>query len=148
MDRISKAHRSWNMSRIRGTDTRPEMLVRSALHRMGFRFRLHVHSLPGRPDIVLPRWKAVILVNGCFWHRHRNCCFAYNPKSRVCFWQSKFDATIRRDRSKIKQLRRAGWKVLVIWECDLANHRFETSMKGLVRKLAGNNSLPTFRKIA
>ena len=148
MDRISKARRSWNMSRIRGTNTRPEMLVRSALHRMGFRFRLHVQSLPGRPDIVLPRWKAVILVNGCFWHRHRNCCFAYNPKSRVYFWQSKFEATIKRDRSKIKQLRRAGWKVLVIWECDLANHRFESSMKELVRKLAGNNSLPMLRKIA
>lgn len=148
MDRISKTHRSWNMSRIRGADTQPEMVVRSALHRMGFRFRLHVQSLPGKPDIVLPQWKAVILVNGCFWHRHRNCCFAYSPKSRISFWQGKFDATVRRDRRKTRQLRRAGWKVLVVWECSLAKNRVETSMKELVRKLTGDTSLPAQRKIA
>jgi len=106
------------MSRIRSKDTKPEITVRSALHRLGFRFRLHRRDLPGNPDIVLPRHQAVIFVHGCFWHRHRNCPLAYKPKTRKAFWTSKFDGNVQRDRRNRTALRKAGWKVLVIWECE------------------------------
>ena len=118
MDRISKKHRSWNMSRIRGKDTKPELVVRSLLHRMGYRFRLHVRELPGTPDIVLPKWKTVIQVHGCFWHRHPGCRYAYAPKSRVAFWEKKFEGTLVRDKSSELDLRARGWAVLVVWECE------------------------------
>ena len=118
MDRISRERRSWNMSRIRGKDTAPERLVRSMLHRMGYRFRLHVSSLPGKPDIVLPKHKTVIFVHGCFWHRHRGCKYAYTPKSRSGFWHKKFSDNVRRDREKQAQLRELGWRVHTVWECE------------------------------
>jgi len=107
------------MSRIRCKDTKPELMLRSMLHRAGFRFRVHERKLPGTPDIVLPRYKTIIFVNGCFWHRHKNCKYAYNPKSKPDFWQDKFSKTILRDREKIKALRSSGWKVITVWECDL-----------------------------
>ena len=119
MDRLTKEHRSWNMSRIGGKDTRPELLVRSLLHRMGYRFRLHPAALPGRPDIVLPRHGAALLIHGCFWHRHKACRYAYQPKSRPDFWTEKFDANVRRDRKVIAALRKLGWRVRVVWECEL-----------------------------
>lgn len=118
MDRISPEQRSWNMSRIRGKDTKPELVVRSMLHRMGLRFRLHRKDLPGKPDIVLPKYRTVIFVHGCFWHRHRSCRFAYTPKTRQEFWQQKFVGTVERDKKKAKQLRRLGWRVLTVWECE------------------------------
>jgi DNA mismatch endonuclease, patch repair protein len=118
MDSLSKEHRSWNMSRIRNRDTKPEKLVRSILHRKGYRFRLHRKDLPGKPDIVLPRYKKVILVHGCFWHRHKGCHYAYNPKSRQDFWQEKFKKTVRRDQMVADQLKELGWQVHVIWECE------------------------------
>lgn len=107
------------MSRIRAENTRPEVLIRSALHRMGYRFRLHVRALPGRPDIVLPKLKTVIFVHGCFWHRHPNCKYAYNPKSRVDFWQTKFRQNVERDQVVIEKLQALGWKVKTIWECQV-----------------------------
>lgn len=118
MDNLSPERRSWNMSRIKGKDTKPEIMVRSMLHRMGLRFRLHRKDLPGKPDIVLPKYRTVIFVHGCYWHRHRNCRFAYTPKTRKDFWQQKFDGTVERDRKKAEQLRRLGWRVLTVWECD------------------------------
>jgi len=118
MDRISREHRSWNMSRIKAENTSPERCVRSALHRVGLRFRLHQRTLPGRPDIVLPRFRTVIFVHGCFWHRHPGCRFAYVPKSRITFWQKKFDENVARDRRTSSNLRRSGWHVSVIWECQ------------------------------
>jgi DNA mismatch endonuclease (patch repair protein) len=118
MDSLSREHRSWNMSRIRNRDTKPEKLVRSILHRKGYRFRLHRKDLPGKPDIVLPRYKKVILVHGCFWHRHTGCRYAYNPKSRQDFWQEKFKKTVRRDQIVADQLTKQGWQVHVIWECE------------------------------
>ena len=118
MDRISKAHRSWNMSRIRSKDTTPEKLVRSALHKMGYRFRLHRSDLPGTPDIVLPRYKIALFVHGCFWHRHNTCRLAYTPKSRADFWNAKFLATVARDRKVRRMLTRLGWTHIVIWECQ------------------------------
>jgi DNA mismatch endonuclease (patch repair protein) len=119
MDTLSKERRSWNMSRIRSKNTRPELVVRSLLHRHGYRFRLHSSKLPGHPDIVLSKWKTVVLVNGCFWHRHRGCALAYSPKSRQSFWQKKFRETVKRDAIKTRELRRLGWRVLNVWECEL-----------------------------
>jgi DNA mismatch endonuclease, patch repair protein len=105
------------MSRIRGKDTKPELRVRSQLHRMGYRFRLHRKDLPGRPDIVLPKYDTVIFVHGCFWHRHKGCRFAYTPKTRVEFWETKFEQNVRRDKRNAAALWRGGWRVLKIWEC-------------------------------
>ena len=120
-DTISREHRSWNMSRIRSRDTSPERIVRSILHGLGFRFRLHGRKLPGRPDVVLPRHRTVVLVHGCFWHRHSRCRFAYTPKSNLPFWLQKFDENVARDRRAAKALRAEGWKVITVWECETAN---------------------------
>lgn len=117
-DRISPEKRSWNMSQIRAKNTKPEILVRSLLHRLGFRFRLHVRSLPGCPDIVLKRWRTIILVHGCFWHRHSGCKQAYTPKTRKKFWLTKFQGNIDRDRKTEQLLRNAGWKLITVWECE------------------------------
>jgi DNA mismatch endonuclease (patch repair protein) len=106
------------MSRIRGKDTKPEKLVRSLLHRMGYRFRLHRRDLPGTPDIVLPKYKTVLFVHGCFWHRHKSCKYAYTPKSRVEFWQEKFRSNVDRDKKARRALKQNGWQVVVIWECQ------------------------------
>lgn len=130
MDTVSKAFRSWNMSRIRSRDTMPERAVRSLLHRMGYRFRLHHKGLPGRPDVVLTRYRTVILVHGCFWHRHEACRFAYTPKTRQRFWRSKFSANVARDRVVQAELRKQGWRVVVVWECELRN------MERLAKRLA------------
>jgi len=120
-DRISKERRSWNMSRIRNKDTGPERTVRSMLHRMGYRFRLHSKNLPGSPDIVLPKYRTVIFVNGCFWHRHQGCPSTYTPKSRPAFWQSKFITNVERDKENVNRLLKLGWRVEIIWECEIKN---------------------------
>lgn len=120
MDTLSRERRSWNMSRIRGRNTKPELVVRSILHRLGYRFRLHRRDLPGRPDIILPKHKTVILVHGCFWHRHSRCKYAYTPKSNLPFWQEKFASNIERDRVAVHRLRKLGWRVVVVWECQTA----------------------------
>ena len=119
MDNISPEHRSWNMSRIKSKDTIPERIVRSYLHRNGFRFRLHVKELPGKPDIVLPKYKTVIEVRGCFWHRHKGCKYAYMPKTRIEFWQKKFNENICRDIVTDQMLSKAGFKVFVVWQCEI-----------------------------
>ena len=118
-DRISKERRSWNMSRIRSRDTRPEVLVRSLLHREGFRFRLHDRKLPGRPDIVLPKYRTALFVHGCFWHRHERCAGATMPSTNTSFWHSKFEATVLRDQRTRHALEELGWHVMVVWECTL-----------------------------
>jgi DNA mismatch endonuclease (patch repair protein) len=117
-DRLSRERRSWNMSRIRGKNTVPEKQVRSSLHRAGYRFRLHPKQLPGRPDVVLPKYRTVVFVHGCFWHRHKGCRYAYTPKSRVAFWNAKFESNVERDRRNSRELRRLGWKVVTVWECE------------------------------
>ena len=119
MDRITKEHRSWNMSRIKSGNTRPEIVVRSLLHNMGYRFRLHRKDLPGKPDIVLPRFKSVIFVHGCFWHRHKGCKNAASPKTKKTFWREKFKANVIRDKKVQEELNSMGWKILIIWECEL-----------------------------
>jgi len=116
-DIITPQKRSWNMSRIRCKDTKPEKLVRSMLHKMGFRFALHRKDLPGKPDIVLPKYHTAVFVHGCFWHRHKACKYAYTPKSRKAFWSSKFRENMSRDRRNEKALRKIGWRVITVWEC-------------------------------
>lgn len=107
------------MSRIKGENTKPERVVRSFLHRQGYRFRLHRRDLPGNPDVVLPKHKTVIFVHGCFWHRHEGCRFAYTPKTRRDFWEEKFRTNVERDVANTKKLEDLGWKVAVIWECQI-----------------------------
>jgi len=118
-DRISKERRSWNMSRIKGKDTKPELLLRSMLHKAGYRFRLHRKDLPGKPDIVLPKHRTVIFVNGCYWHRHEKCPNATTPKTRTEFWEAKFKDTVERDKRNVAELEALGWRVITAWECEL-----------------------------
>jgi len=118
-DRFCKEHRSWLMSRVRGRDTGPERIVRSMLHRLGFRYRLHDPGLPGRPDLVLPKYRAVVFVHGCFWHRHRGCRRAATPKTNTQFWRRKFQKNRMRDERNRRKLSALGWKVVLIWECQV-----------------------------
>lgn len=115
----TQEQRSYNMSRIRGYDTRPEKKLRSLLHRRGFRFRLHDKRLPGRPDIVLPKYRSVVFVHGCFWHRHPECRYATTPESRSDFWRDKFANNVKRDQRNMVLLKKEGWYPIVIWECEL-----------------------------
>lgn len=124
----SKETRSYNMSRIKGKDTKPEMLVRKFLHANGFRYRLHVKDLPGKPDIVLPKYKAVIFVNGCFWHGH-DCKYAALPKTRTDWWANKINGNMANDNKAIAALKKSGWKVIVIWTCKLKSNLFLQSLK-------------------
>jgi DNA mismatch endonuclease, patch repair protein len=118
-DNITRQHRSWVMSRIRGGGTKPELIVRSMLHRAGYRFSLRSARLPGRPDIVMPKFQTVVLVHGCFWHNHRGCSISKVPKSNTEFWQRKLQANMERDRKARSQLRRLGWNIIVVWECQV-----------------------------
>jgi DNA mismatch endonuclease (patch repair protein) len=118
-DVFTKSKRSEVMSRIKGRNTKPELAVRSLLHRMGYRFRLHKADLPGKPDIVLSRFKTVIFVHGCFWHRHKDCRFAYTPKSRTEFWLKKLESNVIRDVRVKSDLELLGWRVITVWECEL-----------------------------
>lgn len=120
MDTLSKAARSERMSRVRGKDTKPEMFVRRLVHALGYRYRLHAKALPGTPDLVFPARRKVLFVHGCFWHRHgARCALTRLPKSRIEFWASKLDANRRRDDKHRRSLRSKGWKVLIVWECQL-----------------------------
>ena len=121
-DIVDREKRSEIMSRIRGRDTGPEMTVRRIAHRLGFRFRLHRRDLPGSPDLVFPKHRAVIMVHGCFWHRHPGCKYASSPKTRVRFWEEKFEGNVVRDRRNDEALHELGWRVMVIWECETRDH--------------------------
>lgn len=138
-DRISPTHRSWNMSRIRGKDTKPEMMLRSLMHREGFRFRLHDKNLPGKPDLVLPKHKTAIFVNGCYWHRHEGCPKATTPKTNTEIWEKKFKETIARDVRKAAELTQRGWRVITIWECDLLANASRV-MKDIHYQLVGGSN--------
>lgn len=129
----SPSVRSYNMSRIKGRNTKPEMLVRKFLFSKGFRYRLHVKSLPGKPDIVLPKYKTVIFIHGCFWHGHENCKKFVIPKTRTEFWLEKIKTNISNDMNNAKKLRNYGWKVLIVWECMLDdNNTLSTLMKNVI----------------
>lgn len=133
VDHVSKEKRSEIMRLVKSKNTKPELLVRSATHRLGLRFRLHDPRLPGKPDIVLPRWKVVIFVNGCYWHRHRSCRKATLPKSNIEQWENKFRANVARDASNYKLLKEAGWRVIIIWQCQIRD--LDTAKKLITRRL-------------
>ena len=120
-ERLSPRHRSWNMAQIRSKDTKPEVAVRSLLHRAGYRFRRTTYGLAGKPDVVLPRWKTAVFVHGCFWHQHHGCIDCSRPTTNSAYWLPKLARNVTRDRHVRRALRRAGWKVVVVWECECKN---------------------------
>jgi DNA mismatch endonuclease (patch repair protein) len=138
-DLLTPERRSWNMSQIRGRDTSPELVVRSMLHRMGFRFSLHRKDLPGKPDIVMRKHGTVIFVHGCFWHLHKGCKQARIPKTRSEWWREKLEGNAARDGLKKKELRRLGWRVLTVWECE--TEKPEKLRRRLERLLSGSEQI-------
>lgn len=124
------------MSRIKGKDTKPEMLVRKFLHANGFRYRLHVKDLPGKPDIVLPKYKTVIFVHGCFWHGHEGCKYSALPQTRTEWWQRKIDSNILNDNKAAEALTKAGWKIITVWTCDLKPKNIDQSLSELLGQLS------------
>ena len=131
----TKETRSYNMRMIRGKDTLPEIMVRKFLHSKGFRFRLHPKTLPGKPDIVLPKHKTVIFVNGCFWHGHKGCKYFVIPKTRTEWWINKIQHTRKNDRNNYLLLKKNGWKIITLWECKLKPRLFEQTLLLLESKL-------------
>ena len=119
VDTISPEYRSEIMGRVRAKDTKPEMVVRRMLHAAGYRYRLHARDLPGKPDLVFPARRKVVFINGCFWHRHRDCALARLPKSRTEFWTNKLERNRERDEKNVAALREQGWEVLTVWECEV-----------------------------
>jgi DNA mismatch endonuclease, patch repair protein len=135
VDYLTPEDRSVLMSKIRGKHTRPEMVVRSVVYSLGYRYRLHCRDLPGTPDIVFRRLRKIIFIHGCFWHRHKRCPQAYTPKSRQAFWRKKFRGTRLRDRRHLIQLKKDGWDVLIIWECELDSIKSASSkIKGFLAR--------------
>jgi DNA mismatch endonuclease (patch repair protein) len=118
IDVVSPLARARMMANIHGKNTKPEISLRHSLHRLGFRYNLHPKYMPGKPDLLFPKWQAVIFINGCFWHRHENCKLAASPKSRVEFWTEKFEKNILRDRENIRKLHEQNWRVGIVWECS------------------------------
>lgn len=136
-DRLTPEKRSWNMSQIRGKDTAIEVRVRKYLFGLGYRYRKNDKRLPGKPDIVLPKYLTVIFIHGCFWHRHPGCKDATTPKTRTDFWMEKFSRNVENDRKHKEQLETDGWKVITLWECDI-NKMFEETMNQMLRELTGS----------
>ena len=134
----SKETRSYNMSRIRSKDTRPEMLVRRFLHKNGFRYRLHVKNLPGKPDIVLPKYKTVIFIHGCFWHGHEGCKYFVVPKTRTEWWLNKIRGNTENDANSESLLTDTGWKIIKIWECELKKQFVDKTLQNLLSKIDTN----------
>ena len=127
----SAATRSYNMSQIKGKDTKPELLVRQYLHAQGLRYRLHDKKLPGKPDLVLPKYKTVVFVHGCFWHKHEGCRYFVVPKTRTEFWMNKIGRNVANDERQQAELTAAGWNVLTVWECELKPAVRERTLKEL-----------------
>jgi DNA mismatch endonuclease (patch repair protein) len=131
----SKTTRSYNMSRIRAKNTKPEMVVRRFLHAQGFRYKLHDKTLPGKPDIVLPKYKIVIFIHGCFWHGHDNCKYFVVPKTRTEWWLNKINSNIANDEKAIKALKKEGWKIIILWECDLKPAKSARLFTSVLKKI-------------
>lgn len=138
-DNRTKEQRSYNMSRIRSTNTKPEILVRKFLFANGYRFRLHSKKLVGKPDIVIHKMKTVVFVHGCFWHGHKNCKNAKTPVTNNKFWASKIKTNSERDKRNVRSLRKEGWKVVEIWECQLHPKKVERTLKKLLQKMSDKN---------
>ncbi|MEI3559557.1 MAG: very short patch repair endonuclease [Akkermansia muciniphila] len=119
MDSLTPEQRSHNMAAVKSKNTQPELALRKLLFAQGYRFRIQRKDLPGTPDIVLPKYRTVIFVNGCFWHRHENCRYATTPSSNVTFWKKKFEANVKRDTVNYEKLKTLGWNVLIIWGCEM-----------------------------
>jgi DNA mismatch endonuclease (patch repair protein) len=136
VDVHTPAQRSFNMSRIKGRDTKPEILVRSLLHRAGFRFRKNLSKLAGKPDLVLPKYNTAIFVHGCYWHRHCGCRYATVPSTNAEFWLEKFRGTVVRDDANQRSLTDVGWRVLTVWECEL-KHNAVNTLEKLIGELRG-----------
>ena len=132
----SKEIRSYNMSMIKGKNTKPEMLVRKFLFANGYRYKLHDKSLPGKPDIVLPKYKTVMFIHGCFWHGHKNCKYFVVPKTRTDWWLNKINGNIANDEKAAKALKKEGWKIITIWECNLKSSKVEKTLSTLLKKLS------------
>ena len=130
-----KKTRSYNMSKIRSKNTKPEMLVRKYLFSKGFRYRLHDKKLPGKPDIVLPKYKTVVFVHGCFWHGHDGCKYFVIPKTRTEWWLNKINRNKELDRGNLVKLQELKWKVAVVFECELKNDKFQTTMEKLIKEI-------------
>ena len=137
MDVLTPEQRKGNMKSIRSKDTKYDVLVRKALFAEGFRFRKNDKRLPGTPDIVLPKYKTVVFINGCFWHRHPGCKYATTPKTNVEFWNKKFEANVKKDISSRESLEAAGWNVVVLWECELKKD-FDSAMNSLKQSVLNN----------
>ena len=135
VDKVSKEIRSYNMSRIRSKDTTPEILVRSYLFSKGLRFRKNDKRYPGSPDIVLPKYKTMVFVHGCFWHLHDGCKYAVMPKSNVEFWEKKLYGNKERDERNKKELEELGWKVITVWECELKKDKVEQTLARLYTQI-------------
>ena len=127
--------RSYNMSMIRAKDTKPEEKLRKALFSRGFRYRKNDRRLPGKPDIVLPKYKAVVFVNGCFWHAHEGCKYFVMPKTRVEFWNKKINGNVERDKKQYSELKSLGWNVIVVWECELKKGLFDSSLENVIASI-------------
>jgi DNA mismatch endonuclease (patch repair protein) len=134
-----KATRSYNMSKIKACNTKPELKVRQFLFSNGYRFRLHNKDLPGKPDIVLKKYNAAIFVNGCFWHGHKGCKYFVMPKTRTEWWKEKIEGTIKRDQKHLKDLKELGWNSIVIWECDLKSLKLIDTLHELQKNVTSNN---------
>jgi DNA mismatch endonuclease, patch repair protein len=134
-DSHSKEIRSYNMSQIKSKNTKPEITVRKFLFAQGFRFRIHVNNLPGKPDIVLPRYKAIIFVHGCFWHGHEGCKYFVTPKTRTEWWVNKINTNINNHTKSVEKLLKAKWRVIVVWECELKSDKVAKTLKGLVNRI-------------
>ena len=132
----TKEIRSYNMSMIKGKNTKPEMLVRKFLFANGYRYKLHDKSLPGKPDIVLPKYKTVIFVHGCYWHGHKNCKYFVVPKTRTEWWLNKINGNIANDEKAAKALKKEGWKIITIWECNLKSSKVAKTLNALLKKLS------------
>ena len=135
MDNLTPERRSWNMGRIHGKDTKIEVLVRKRLFAEGFRFRKNDKRYPGKPDVILPKYKTAIFINGCFWHRHDGCKYATIPKTRTDFWIDKFNRNVNNDRKHRQELESMGWHVITIWECELKRDYFEDTMQRIIEQI-------------
>ena len=131
----TKEQRRYNMQQIRSRDTKPEMLVRKFLHAQGFRYRLHDKKLPGKPDIVLPKYRMVIFVHGCFWHGHSNCKYYVVPKTNTAWWLNKINTNKANDAKALKALKKDGWRLIEVWECKLKPAKIEKTLEGLLKKI-------------